>query len=388
MRQDNERVGYGADGLDPPLWPETRYLLTGDSQRDALACLDSFLHSDVEHAVRDPLKRAIFQHDLWAVFDWVAAGEDFAGERRGLEKRLAQAIRRLALTKKQIRTLPNTYGLTVAQGQFAAEYDHRDPSQPFLPPDLFRSNGPWVCISAFGDQPTAIAHFSGRSRFLVFMRLPAGRQATLEYLQKLRSWPEPPIVTSGSGGSLLNLSVPQFPAGTEVALVRQAILLDTDCELIPTALTESVQIRVCRKITQGTPYMNYINGPSSHDQDLFEFRMRRLLLFAQLTGGLFAVHPGDSEYPTFSTHGLDPFESRQGERPEPVLERCRACHADSGIHSVQSRIQWMRKPVGRDKANETRFIEPMTWETDVTIVRKQQQRDFQLLRRFWRSERE
>jgi hypothetical protein len=134
--------------------------------------------------------------------------------------------------------------------------------------------------------------------------------------------------------------------------------------------------------------MNYINGPSSHDQDLFEFRMRRLLLFAQLTGGLFAVHPGDSEYPTFSTHGLDPFESRQGERPEPVLERCRACHADSGIHSVQSRIQWMRKPVGRDKANETWFIEPMTWETDVTILRKKQQRDFQLLRRFWRGERE
>ena len=49
MRQDNEKVGYGADALDPPLWQGTRYLLTGDSHRDALACLDGFLQSDVEH---------------------------------------------------------------------------------------------------------------------------------------------------------------------------------------------------------------------------------------------------------------------------------------------------------------------------------------------------
>jgi hypothetical protein len=38
----------------------------------------------------------------------------------------------------------------------------------------------------FAEQPTAIVHFSGRSRFLVFMLLPGGRDATLGYVQQLR----------------------------------------------------------------------------------------------------------------------------------------------------------------------------------------------------------
>jgi hypothetical protein len=74
---------------------------------------------------------------------------------------------------------------------------------------------------------------------------------------------------------VLNLSIPRFPAGTEVALVRQTILIDTEGGLILTALTESVQLRVYRKMTPEPPHINYINGPSSHDQDFFEFRMSR-----------------------------------------------------------------------------------------------------------------
>jgi hypothetical protein len=377
MRQDDQKTGYGADALDPPLWPLTRYLLTGDSHPNTLRCLDEFLHSDIEHAERDPLKRSILQHDLWAVFDWAAAGQDFPRERRELEGRLAQAIRRLALTRPEIRALPDTYAVTVAARGFAADYDPLDPPRPFLPPDLFNPNGPWVCISAYGDRPTALVHFSGRSRFLVFIRLPGGREATLAYVQKLRSWPDAPIV-----GELLNLSLPQFPAGTKVALVRQAMLLDAAGKLTPTALTESVQIRIYRKITPGPPAVNYLNGPASKDQDFFEFRISRPLLFSQRGGSLVAVRPGDSEHATFSTHGDDPFESGYGEKPGPILQRCRSCHSDSGIHSVQSRIQWMHNRPGSDAAREA-----TAWETDATIRRKQQERDFQLLEGLWRSER-
>jgi len=60
---------YGSDNLEPPLWPETQYLLTGESHRHALVLLDEFLIKHAERIVTDPLHRAIFQHDLWVVFD-------------------------------------------------------------------------------------------------------------------------------------------------------------------------------------------------------------------------------------------------------------------------------------------------------------------------------
>src|SRR3954462_6154220 len=62
---------YGLDTVDPLLWSETRHLLTGDSHARALALLDEFLASNAESLVRDPLKRAVFQNDLWAIFEWL-----------------------------------------------------------------------------------------------------------------------------------------------------------------------------------------------------------------------------------------------------------------------------------------------------------------------------
>ena len=378
IRQSADGKKYGADVLDPLLWPATQHLLNDDSHRRAVACLDEFLHSHAERALRDPLRRAILQHDLWAVFDWAAAGEDLPRQRRELEIRLAEAIRRLALTADQVHALPNTYADTVAAQRFPAEYDPHAPQQPFLPPELFRSDGPWVCLTSRSESPTAIVHFSGRSRFLVFMRLPGGRDATLAYVRKLGSSSEPPLRSTQSGATLLNLALPQFPVGTEVALLRQAIIIDTDGKLLPTALTENVQLRVYHAITSGTQYINYINGPSSHDQDFFEFRISRPDLFAGHSGGLSAVGPSQTEFATFSTHGMD--WDGQG----VILERCRACHADSGIHSVQSRIQWMKKPsdsgghLNRDPGDD-----PIAWETNVTITRKEQQPEFKMLQRLW-----
>ena len=73
VREGADGTDYGAV-LDPLLWSSTRYLLTGDSYRRALACLDEFVRSHAERIVQDPVKRAIFQHDLWAVFDWRVLG--------------------------------------------------------------------------------------------------------------------------------------------------------------------------------------------------------------------------------------------------------------------------------------------------------------------------
>jgi hypothetical protein len=305
-------------------------------------------------------------------------------QRRELETRLSEAIRRLALTSEQFRTLPDTYDASVAARAFAPAYDSQNRQQPFLPPDLFRPDGPWVCLSARSAQPTAIVHFTGRSRFLVFMKLPQGRDTTLAYISKLRSSYEP-LIRNESGLEFLNLTLPQFPVGTEVALVRQMIALDTVGKLVPTRLTESVQIRVYHAITPGTKYMNYINGPSSHDQDFFEFQMRRQQLFAGQGGGLVAMAPNQTEFATFNTHGFDPFEETSPLREQSVvLQRCPGCHSDSGIHSVQSRVQWMQRRSNHEEPKLDPNTDPVVWETSVTASFKENRREFKLLKNLWK----
>lgn len=380
---------FGADALDPLLWPETHHLLRGSSHRGALACLDEFLRNHGENSVQDPPKRAILQRDLWAVFDWAAAGDDFGRQRQELEIRLAEAIRRLALTAEQIHALPDNYEAAVAAQRYAADYDPGKPREPFLPRELFRSDGPWICLSEHGEEPTALMHFSGRSRFLVFMRLPGGRDATLAYIEKLRASAQPPLIPDGRLRDL-NLSLPQFPVGTQVALVRQMMAIDNEGKLVPTKITESVQLRVYRAVTPGSKYMNYENGPASHDQDFFEFRMTRPELFAGHDGGLVAITPNQKEFATFDTQGEDNFEShRPVERQTVILENCRSCHADSGIHSIQSRIQWMKWPQDTSgQMNHDTTHEAIVWETDVTLARKKEQPEFQLLQKMWRDARD
>jgi hypothetical protein len=70
-----------------------------------------------------------------------------------------------------------------------------------------------------------------------------------------------------------------------------------------------------------------------------------------------------------------------------ILERRRVCHVDSGIHSVQSRIQWMK---GRPDTGSqvSREADPIAWETNVTITRKEQQPEFKMLQRLWQGARD
>jgi hypothetical protein len=98
---------YGFDRVDPLLWRETRHLLTGSSRAVAVTLLDEFLASNGERMIGDPLRRAIFQHDLWAIFDWtVSTSQGDKAARTSLEQRVARVIRRVALARKDIEALP------------------------------------------------------------------------------------------------------------------------------------------------------------------------------------------------------------------------------------------------------------------------------------------
>jgi hypothetical protein len=161
-RPDRDGKTLGRDALDPHLFPTTKRLLEGQTHAEAVKLLDDFLAGG--HAlVRDPVKRAVLQRDLWAVFDWAAypfgnyyTGGDPIKIRKGpLQERLAKAIRKLAPSKAE--ALPDTYALAVKAKAFPPAYDPAKPDAPFLPPDLFDPAGPWVCVTGPREMPTPVA---------------------------------------------------------------------------------------------------------------------------------------------------------------------------------------------------------------------------------------
>ncbi|HET9711511.1 MAG TPA: hypothetical protein VFP64_06505, partial [Pyrinomonadaceae bacterium] len=247
-REGRDGREYGYDELDPLLWWSTKYLLKKPAYQDAIVVLDEFLSAHAENMIADPLKRAIFQRDLWAIFDWTTTVLNNSQEKLDLQIKLVQVIKRLALSSDQIAALPNTYKQATNSRAFASAHDPNKREQPFLPPDLFDQKGPWVQLSARGGEPIALAHvafFSGRSVFLILMRLPEGRAATVKYLKTLSDFPKPWLPDPEEPRRLLpNPDLPEFPPGTQLALVRGMVLIDSEGNLRPTNIIEDVQIRV------------------------------------------------------------------------------------------------------------------------------------------------
>jgi hypothetical protein len=82
-----------------------------------------------------------------------------------------------------------------------------------------------------------------------------------------------------------NPQVPQFPAGTEFALVRQRVLPDRDGILRATKVTESVQIRHYTRIPIVEPGTTRDVELAAHFQDPSEIELSRVLLFSGSTAG-------------------------------------------------------------------------------------------------------
>lgn len=341
LRAGPEAHVYGLDELDPLLWSNTQYLLTGESHKRAIQLLDRFLERRSERAKRDPLKRAMLQRELWAIFDWSAQRTDKnSAERRALQTRLAEAIRRLALTPEEIRALPDTYAEAVKSGMFPAEHDRARPGVAFLPPNLFDANGPWVCLGRPVGEVAAhnhVEHFSGRSVFLVFLRMPGGRAETIAFLNKLNAMPRLMIPDPEQpDGMIPNPEVPRFPVGTQVALVRQMILPDAHGRLTLTPMTESVQLRVSRAVGETTVQ----SGEKARGmQDVFELKVEPAKTLEGARLRLRAITKDEKEFHLFRSHGIDPFENKQEpDMPQRYrvkrLNTCMGCHGISGTHPV------------------------------------------------------
>ena len=385
--EPGERIGV--DSVDPILWANTKHLLSGESHRRAIATLDEFLAARGHKLIDDPLKRAILQRDLWAVFDWSCGDgrreRTFTAERAALQARLAKAIGRLALTREQIAALPDTYAAAVASGRFAAAPDEDDPHAPFLPPDLLDPAGPWLNLFRPGEGIAASLHvrsFGGRSTFEALLRHPAGREAGIKYLQRLSEFPEPYVSVrddsdrAGRHQLVLNPALPQLPRGTQVALLRRAMLIDTAGELAPTKLLETVQLRV---------YLDVPEKPAdakTEDQSFHEFNFTRRGLFADPARALHAVGADEQDFlhVQFASHGIDSIEAiipPGGTRrlKYPVLASCFPCHSGAGIFSVNTFNHHFGPQTHRPQVGES----DSQYQFDVIATFKRQRFDYGLL---------
>jgi hypothetical protein len=333
-RRDKSGTLWGCDEVDPLLWPQTKGILAHHAYTETIRLLDEFISRHGERLIHDPLRRALFQRDLWAVFDWVAEpnAQRYQSERRELEKRLARIIEAVALTPTEIQHLPDNYEPLL------------DAPDPVLASDGFElpSNNPgWVLIGRDDGTPSAPVHSSRfpRSVFLVYLHLPPGSDIAA-YIESIRSYSRQRRPGEDCFGRPCH--PPQFPVGTELALIRRAILMDSTGHPLVSPITENVQLRRYREI------------PSNQS---FDFQGMQEVAELQLTrpgllrgeNGLRRIGKQEVHAAVFATHGTDYFED--GVEPRfSALKRCHSCHQGVGVISftTYSRVQFASE---RDDGN-------------------------------------
>jgi hypothetical protein len=358
QRTDTDGKEYGTDELDPLLWFDTTHLLRGDSHRQAVKVLDEFLSTHAENQIHDPLKRALFQRDLWAVFDWAASQTaSDSTEREALKIRLAEIIKRVALPREEILSLPDNYALAVESRSYPAAFEADHPEEGFLPPDLLQPDSAWLPMGREGG-PVAMTHtaaeaFFGRSVFLVFLRSPEGRKGTLDFIKSLNT-DQHPVTASGS----------------EVALVRRMLLIDDQGELVRSPFVETVQIRHFRP-----------------GQTFYEFELSRERLFEGIAGGLV---PNHDLFMLFMGHG-DVFKNPDFPNVRAAIpDICKACHfldsSDPDTGNTQTIISHSRQrfPLP-DNARPILFATTLNEEAQTVIKWKQAHGTWKALETLWQQ---
>ncbi|MBC7819494.1 MAG: hypothetical protein IAG10_21640, partial [Planctomycetaceae bacterium] len=132
----------GGDVIEFLAWGKTEYWSAKDVFEKVNPLLDEFLQRSGETSLPDPLKRAVFQHDLWAVHDHLidqnikrTADRATRVRRDVLCGKLAKCMQRLALSAAEVAELPDTYALAIQSGAFASRHDFVA-ERNYLPPGL------------------------------------------------------------------------------------------------------------------------------------------------------------------------------------------------------------------------------------------------------------
>jgi hypothetical protein len=294
--------------------------------------------------------------------------------------------------------VPDNYAAVLAAGNYSDRHTPENPDQPFLPGDLFEPGGPWVPIILRGTGVTATVHTresSGRSAFLVLLNLPGGREQTTQYIGALNSTPKFwEFVERDQRIARASRQLPQFPVGTQVALLRMMMVIDDTGQPVVTPITEGLQIRVYHQIhAVPAPARHGLRAENSAEefaqhQAVHEFILRpRQLLAGQ--SSLQARGATDRALGLLLSHPYDPLSvgvdgvPRQP-RGQVVLASCRACHSGPGIMGVQAVVQ----EFGTRTADAPSFSirDNLSFEIQKTTRWKWRQFDWGLLRGYWESQ--
>ena len=130
----------------------------------------------------------------------------------------------------------------------------------------------------------------------------------------------------------VNPETPQFPTGTQFALVERALLISDSGKVVTSPLINGVQLRAYLRMD--TEY-----DPDRPHQALAEFVMQpRAMMDGTLA--LRAIETDEKNFRSLVVSS-DPFEknraAKQGRGAR--LRTCMTCHSGWGIHSVLSRSQ-------------------------------------------------
>lgn len=323
VRKDSNGKPYATKEVGPLIYGRSEFPFDNDTFPKLTAALAAFNALPQEEIdAYGSVKRALLQRHLWVVFDATIPNDykppTHLDRRRATQQVLATLIRRVALSEAEIPALPDTRAATIENGGFPQEHDPADRFKPFLPNDLYAKDSSWVCLGKAGNPDTDHARIDRRrSVFFQFVRLPGGREATLEYINKLNDRKV-------------------FPVGTQFALIGRAFLISDRGELVLSPVINSIQLRAYLNVTK--------TALEAHPKAIVcvaEFLMQpRQLMKGK--AAMRAFGPKDFRFQTISadTGGrVDPLEAitaTEAKKQTPALQQCVFCHerSRSGVRSL------------------------------------------------------
>ncbi|MGC4006304.1 MAG: hypothetical protein QM811_25565 [Pirellulales bacterium] len=317
--------------VDPPLWPLSNWPLEDEGHRALLKLFDELAAADMSQAAWTPRRRALARREVRQIFDWTFEGNhDEEAKRETLRRRATAAMRRLALTAEQIAALPANLNF---------------PTNVETPPHVRDAQAGWVTMQLRDDERYAHDHrarFGERSAFVATFRHPAGRVAAEAYFKLLAATEYPPKRADSGIGFFEHRGIPEFPLGTQVGLLRTAVLIDAGGASVASPLVENLQVRTFLKI----------DDPTKQDHmRTEEYALDRASYLRDRTPRLHAVGPEDDEPIVFRSHGDDPFEAPERRTLYPkVLRACADCHRDRGAASLLGFTRALSIPLDKNPA--------------------------------------
>ncbi len=344
----------GGDVIEFLAWGKTSYWSSESVFQKVNPLLVEFLNEKGSQQISASLKRAVFQHDLWAVYDHLIdlnirrVGDMETRLRRDLLcRKLAECIEQLTLSKTELAELPDTYPIAIRSGKFAPSHEF-DLDNNYLPHGLLDAPDEWVEIDFYYpnmhedimDRFVSLHARSlrGRSHYRIFYRFPKGRPQVVAFLKKLEEKAIDWKRAAQFGFIPPPKAPPEIPVGTEVVLMQLMMSLDEQLRPVPTRIVESVQFRSFLNVDGSSePPTNTGVGIN-----VLDYRMKRQLLFDGLESGGLHREPEDEPQYRVAIGGAKPTAPDWGFDDKKVLfQQCADCHmspklARLGVASIPS----------------------------------------------------